>query len=94
MIPLPDSPNIRLEFHIGLREGSEKSDGVTFIVSVQDNEIFRQHYNQQRWEPVNLDLSLYRDQIVKLRFYHHTRAKWRYWLGLGSLGRTQNHLCT
>ena len=68
MIPLPDSPNIRLEFHIGLREGSEKSDGVTFIVSVQDNEIFRQHYNQQRWEPVNLDLSLYRDQIVKLRF--------------------------
>ena len=68
MIPLPDSPNIRLEFYIGLREGSEKSDGVTFIVSVQGDEIFRQHYNQQRWEPVTLNLSPYRDQIVKLRF--------------------------
>ncbi len=68
MIPLPDSPNIRLQFYIGLREGSEKSDGVTFIVSVQGDEIFRQHYNQQRWEPVTLNLSPYRDQIVKLRF--------------------------
>ena len=67
-LTLPDSPDIRFQFYIGLWEGSEKSDGVTFIVSLQDDEIFRQHYNQQRWMPVNLDLSLYRNQIVKLRF--------------------------
>ena len=67
-LTLPDSPDIRIEFHIGLWEGSEKSDGVTFIVSVQDDEIFRQHYNQQKWQPVTLNLSPYRGKIVKLRF--------------------------
>ena len=68
IIPLPDSPDIRLQFYIGLWEGSQNSDGVTFIVSVQGDEIFRQHYNQQKWQPITLDLSPYRGKIVKLRF--------------------------
>ena len=68
MLPLPDSPDIRLEFYMGLWEGSQNSDGVTFIVSVQEDEIFRQHYNQQKWQPITLDLSPYRGKIVKLRF--------------------------
>ena len=67
-LPLPDSPDIRLNFYIGLWEGSERSDGVTFIVSVQDEDIFRQHYNQQKWQPVTLNLSPYQGRIVKLRF--------------------------
>ena len=67
-LSLPDSPDIRLEFHIGLQEGSEKSDGVTFIVSVEGDEIFLQHYNQQKWQPVTLNLSPYRGKLVKLRF--------------------------
>ena len=65
---LPDSSRIRLEFDIGLQDGSENSDGVTFIVSVQDKEIFREHYNQQRWKHINLDLTPYHGQRVKLRF--------------------------
>ena len=68
IIPLPDSPDIRLQFHIGLREGTERSDGVTFVVFVQGDEIFRQHYNQQKWEPVTLNLSPYQGKLVKLRF--------------------------
>ena len=67
-LPLPDSPDIRLQFYIGLWEGSERSDGVTFIVSVQGDEIFRQHHNQQKWQPVTLNLSPYRGKGVKLRF--------------------------
>ena len=67
-LPLPDSPDIRLQFHIGLWEGSERSDGVTFTVSVQGDEIFRQHYNQQKWQPVTLDLSPYRGKLVTIRF--------------------------
>ena len=65
---LPDSSDIRLQFHIGLREGTERSDGVTFIVTVQDDEIFHQHYNQQKWQPVTLNLSPFRGKLVKLRF--------------------------
>ena len=65
---LPDSPRIQLEFDIGLADGSEGSDGVTFIVSVQGNEIFRQHHNSQRWKHISLDMTRYRGQSVKLRF--------------------------
>ena len=67
-LSLPDSPHISLEFDIGLAEGSENSDGVTFLVSVQGDEIFRQHYNQQRWTHISLDLTRYRGQHIVLRF--------------------------
>ena len=67
-LSLPDSAHIRLEFDIGLAEGSENSDGVTFIVSVQGDEIFRRHYTEQKWEQIHLDLATYRGEEVKLRF--------------------------
>ena len=68
-LSLPDtSTPLYLDFDIGLREGSEKSDGVTFIVSIQRTEIFRRLYNAQRWEHVRLDLTPYRNQRVTLRF--------------------------
>ena len=66
-LSLPESPNIHLKFDIGLRDGSEGSDGVTFIVSVQDDEIFREHYNVQRWQHFSLDLTPYRKQRITLR---------------------------
>ena len=67
-LSLPDSPQIRLEFDIGMWNGSEKSDGVTFIVSIRGNEIFREHYNQQKWRHISLDLAPYRGQSIPLRF--------------------------
>ncbi len=67
-LSLPDSPHIRLEFDIGLAEDSENSDGVTFIVSIQGDEIFRRHHTEQMWEHIRLDLTSYRGQHIKLRF--------------------------
>ena len=68
-LSLPDtSTPLYLDFDIGLRDGSEGSDGVTFIVSIQGTEIFRRLYNAQRWEHVQLDLTPYRAQQVRLRF--------------------------
>ena len=68
-LSLPDtSTPLYLDFDIGLREGSEGSDGVVFIVSIQETEIFRQLYNAQRWKHVRLDLTPYRNQRVTLRF--------------------------
>ena len=65
---LPDNPHIQLEFDIGLPEGTERSDGVTFIVSVQGDELFRQHHTQQQWQHISLDLTSYRGQHITLRF--------------------------
>ena len=67
-LSLSDSPHIRLEFDIGLAEGSENSDGVTFIVSVQGDESFRRHHAKQKWEHIRLDLTPYQGENVKLRF--------------------------
>ena len=67
-LSLPDiATSLYLDFDIGLREGSQRSDGVTFIVSIQGTEIFRRLYNAQRWEHVRLDLTPYRKQHVTLR---------------------------
>ena len=65
---LPESPRIDLEFDIGLLDGSEDSDGVTFIVSVQGDEIVRQHHDEQRWEHISLNLTPYSGENVILRF--------------------------
>ena len=67
-LSLPDNPRVRLEFDIGLADGSENSDGVTFIVSVQGDTVFREHYNEQKWGHINLDLTPYRGQQITLRF--------------------------
>ena len=69
-LSLPNSPRIRLTFDIGLWDGPgfEKSDGATFIVSVQEVEIFREHYNQRRWKHISLDLTAYQGEEVTLRF--------------------------
>ena len=69
-LSLPNSPRIHLEFDIGLWEGSgfEKSDGVTFIVSVQGEEIFREHHNQRGWKHIGLDLTPFRGKHITLRF--------------------------
>ena len=68
-LSLPDiATPLYLDFDIGLREGSQHSDGVTFIVSIEGTEIFRRLHKRQKWEHVRLDLTPYRNQRVTLRF--------------------------
>ena len=82
---LPDSPSIRFAFDIGLLDGATLSDGVTFIVSIQGDEIFSQHHTEQRWQHVELDLTRYRGQRVILRLTTtpgpngHPGQDWAYW---------------
>ena len=82
---IPDSSRVHLEFDIGLQDGAEHSDGVTFIVSVQDDQIFRRHHTERRWEHIRLDLTSYRGRHVTLRFITtpgpkgHTGQDWADW---------------
>ena len=82
---IPDSSRVHLEFDTGLQDGADHSDGVTFIVSVQGDEIFRRHHRKQRWEHIRLDLTSYRGRHVTLRFITtpgpkgHTGQDWADW---------------
>ncbi len=67
-LALPENPNINLEFHMGLQWNPVNSDGVTFIVSVQGDEIFRQHHDEPRWEHIILNLTPYSGMDIVLRF--------------------------
>ena len=66
-LTLPDSPSISFAFYIGLPDSAIHSDGVTFIVSVQGDEIFQEHHTERRWRHVELDLTRYQGQQVTLR---------------------------
>ena len=94
-LPLPDSPNIRLEFHIGLPDRlSERSDGVTFVVSVQGDEIFQSTLQPSRnGSPSTLNLSPYRGQLVNSALQPHP-GQMAMPVGIRRLGRTKNHLRT
>jgi hypothetical protein len=63
-IPQGDS---RLEFAIGLRDGAEASDGVTFLVHVNGCEVFRRDWGRCAWRPCRVDLAAFAGQTVRLR---------------------------
>ena len=93
-LSLPDSSHIRLEFDIGLAEDSENSDGVTFIVSIQGDEIFHRHHTEQKWEQIHLDLTTYRGEDIKLRLTTNPGPKkdtgWD-WARWGNLKSSLHH---
>jgi hypothetical protein len=65
-LPVPQEPS-RLEFAVGLRDGAEKSEGVTFLVHIDGAEVLRQDWKRCEWLPCRVDLSGYAGQTVKLR---------------------------
>ena len=85
-LALPESPRINLEFDIGLQWNVENSDGVTFIVSVQGEEIFRQHHDEPRWEHISLDLTPYSGEERNSTLYHEPGSCRKYRMGFGGLG--------
>ena len=65
-----------LEFDIGLAEGSENSDGVTFHYLCPRDEIFRRTLQSTKWEHIRLGFdTLSRNQRVKLRFTTAIRVR-------------------
>lgn len=71
-LDLPAEENAELQFAMGMRDGLDATDGVTFIVQVETADgtrtgLFRQHHKELRWEPVVVDLSAYAGQHIILR---------------------------
>ncbi len=56
-----------LEVSLGLRDGAERSDGVTFSVQVDGQELLRQDCTRCEWLPCRLDLSPFAGRSVRLR---------------------------
>lgn len=69
-LALPDATPLELRFGITMLPEVAvpgKSDGVTFVVVVDERELFREHYDQGVWKDVSLDLSPWRGRTVTLR---------------------------
>ncbi|MBM3498224.1 MAG: hypothetical protein FJX74_06090, partial [Armatimonadetes bacterium] len=65
-VPVPEA-NSRLEFSVGLRDGAEQTDGVTFLVHADGREVFRQDWKRCEWQPGRVDLAEFAGRTVKLR---------------------------
>jgi hypothetical protein len=70
-LTLPDEP-ATFNVSLGLRDGLDPSDGVTFIVQVIDaagetHELFRRHYAEVRWQGCSVDLGPFQGQKVRLK---------------------------
>lgn len=64
---LPDTGKLALTFAFGLRDGAEKTDGVSFAVEVDGATLLRREWDRCQWLPCRVDLSAYAGRQVKLR---------------------------
>ncbi len=67
LIHLPESGNLRFEAYTALRKGSIQSDGVTFSVAVNGQEVFsKEREGSAAFEEVVVDLNAYAGQTIVL----------------------------
>ncbi len=67
-VKIPPDGKPALDFFVGLRDGAEKGDGVTFSVRVDGKELLRQDWQKCEWLPCRVDLTPYAGRTIKLRF--------------------------
>jgi hypothetical protein len=66
-VRLPATTPIRLEVRTALREGAQKTDGVTYRVIVDGNTLWENHCTWKAWRNFSVDLSAYSGRVVTLR---------------------------
>ena len=67
VVDLPRDRAAKLSFGIGLRDGvNERSDGATFIVRVNDQEVFNAHWAESAWSEHEIDLKHVVGERIKL----------------------------
>lgn len=88
-IQVPDKPCDFRAF-IGIKDGGDKSDGVTFtVLAVDENgaerQILREHWAERKWKEVSADLSAFSGKSVRLKLLtdcgpkDDTTADWAAW---------------
>jgi len=81
VLALPDAPRVRMHLALGLSDFASPefernletplSDGVTFALTVNGEEVFRKHWAERAWHDATVDLTRWRGQTVRLRFLTH-----------------------
>jgi len=71
-VDLPDTPVPCLDFWMGMRDGLDATDGVTFRVLAWEEggtpqELFSRHHKETRWEHAQVDLAAFAGKKVYLK---------------------------
>ncbi len=86
---VPDKPSDFRAF-IGIKDGGDPSDGVTFVVLAIDSqgkehELIKEHWAERKWREVSADLSAFAGKSIRLKFItdcgpkDDTTADWAAW---------------
>lgn len=72
VVDLPAGSPAQLEFSMGMRDGLDATDGVTFTVEVIDASgkaarVFSEHYGDTAWRPATVDLAAFAGQRVVIK---------------------------
>lgn len=84
-VKLPTSPAATLRGSMRLADGATGSDGVTYRVFMDDQQIFERHVTGHAWEDFAVDLSAGAGRSVELRFVadpgpgFNTAFDWTWW---------------
>src|SRR5262249_26109753 len=65
---VPIAPSGQFQFSVGIQDGAScNADGVTFRVTVNGAELYRQTFNPGAWHDGTVDLSKYANRTVRFR---------------------------
>ena len=82
-VKLPQAERLTLQFAIGLRDGIEQTDGVTFRIEVNGAEVFRKSWAEAAWSEESLDLTRLRGTEATIALITHPNANssfdWAAW---------------
>jgi hypothetical protein len=84
---VPVASNGVVQFSVGIADGAACSDGVTFRVTANEFELWRQHVMPGAWQDVALTLAAFAGKTVALRFISHPGSQnapwcdWARWSG-------------
>lgn len=82
---LPGAVPIRLRIRTAIREAARKTDGVTFLVLVDGQALWRTHCTWRSWQEHEVDLSRFAGRTVELRLavdpgpQRNTTEDWSLW---------------
>jgi len=66
-VRVPEGGKPALELSLGLRDGAENADGVTFTVAIDGTVVLQKDWKRCEWLPCRVELSPYAGREVKLR---------------------------
>jgi hypothetical protein len=74
-LAVPETPHPALAYAVGISDMAGPTDGVTFRITVEGKEVWREHILKGGWQPGRIDLTAWSGRTIRLRLITHPGPK-------------------